>query len=173
MNENTYEQLVRDHGRFPAVLAALVSDIDPAVLRERPERKRWSVLEVLAHLRDEEVEDFRTRAQAVAEGRPIERDIKPEAWVVERDYNGQDPGRVLGQLIVEREASCRWLRSLPRKALAKAIEHPKLGRMRCADFIAAWRMHDLLHLRQIATALARVEARRLEGHRLEYAGRLP
>ena len=45
--------------------------------------------------------------------------------------------------------------------------------MRCGDFVSAWRMHDLLHLRQLATTLAQLEGERLTGWKFEYAGPIP
>jgi hypothetical protein len=142
-------------------------------LRSRESGGRWSPLEILAHLRDEEIEDFRSRAQAVADGRPIENRIDPQGWVTERGYNSLDPEQVLRSFAEERAHSCAWLRSLSPEVLRRSIDHPVLGEMRCGDFIAAWRVHDLLHLRQLATALAILGARRLDGWRVDYAGRVP
>jgi hypothetical protein len=143
------------------------------VLRERESPGRWSPLEILVHLRDEEREDFRDRAQAAAAGRPITTRIDPAGWVTQRDYNAQDPTTILADFTLERQASCAWLQSLELGALQGFLEHPQLGRMRAGDFIAAWRMHDLLHLRQLSTALTLLTARRLEGWRIDYAGAIP
>jgi hypothetical protein len=173
MNRTTLAQLREQHGRFPRVIRNLVDGVDPALLRAREGENRWSPLEILAHLLDEEREDFRPRAQAAAAGRPIERGIAPEKWAIERSYNDMDPEHVLGDFESERARSCRWLADLDVERLEAALEHPELGRMRCGDFVAAWRMHDLLHLRQLSTALAVLTARSLPGWRLDYAGRIP
>jgi hypothetical protein len=45
--------------------------------------------------------------------------------------------------------------------------------MRAGDFVAAWRLHDLLHLRQFATALSVLTARRYAPWRVDYAGTIP
>ena len=49
---------------------------------------RWSILEVINHLYDEEREDFRKRLELVLEN-PEEQwpPIDPEGWVVQRKYN--------------------------------------------------------------------------------------
>ena len=173
MDKPDFERLVQQHAGFPQLLTLLVEAVDHRVLRSRETEGRWSPLEILAHLLDEEREDFRPRAQAASERRPIEKAIDPAGWVVQRAYNSKDPAQVCGDFAAEREVSCAWLRRLDLKLLDASLEHPQLGRMRCGDFIAAWRMHDLLHLRQLSTALAVLTARGLEGWRIDYAGKIP
>jgi hypothetical protein len=73
----------------------------------------------------------------------------------------------------ERADSCRWLETVCVEDLANFVDHDRLGRMRAGDFIAAWRVHDLLHLRQFATAISVLHARRYAGWRVDYAGTIP
>ena len=47
--------------RFPAVLEALLKDLDAATWRARPALAEWAPVEIVCHLRDEEVEDFGAR----------------------------------------------------------------------------------------------------------------
>ena len=165
--------LIEDHAQFPVVLAALLPVGDHARMREREADRRWSPLEILVHLRDEELEDFGARAKLAAAGKLIESGIDPEGWVVARAYNEQDPVAVLAGFESERARSVEWLRSLSLEDLECGVEHPQHGRFRCGDFVAAWRQHDLLHLRQLATTLARQHARAHSSWRVSYAGRLP
>ena len=173
MTPEDFRHLLAAHARFPVALLAVFQDCDEALLRSRESPSRWSPLEILAHLRDEEIEDFRPRAMAALEGRPIEKGIDPARWVTERRYNEMDPGAVYLDWAAERADSCRWLESLAVEDLDRFLDHASLGRMRGGDFIAAWRMHDLLHLRQFSTALAVLTARRYEGWRTDYAGKIP
>ena len=173
MEKHELDRLVEQHAAFPRVVLALVAGVDADTLRAREITGRWSPLEILAHLFDEEREDFRPRAQAAATGRRIEKGIDPVGWVTQRAYNSKDPAQMCRDWSAEREMSCAWLRQLDPKRFESAIDHPQLGRMRCGDFIAAWRMHDLLHLRQLGTALAVLTARQLESWRIDYAGAIP
>jgi hypothetical protein len=173
MNPDELHELIEQHAAYPHLVLRVVQGVDSETLRQRESAERWSPLEILAHVADEEVEDFRPRAQAAAVGAPVPWAIDPARWVSERGYNAQDPADVLQRLAAEREASCAWLRNLSMEALDSALEDPQLGRMRCGDFVAAWRLHDLLHLRQLVTALAVLTARRFSDCRTEYAGRLP
>ena len=73
------------HG--PDVVEALTRDVTEAQARWRPEPDRWAMVEVVAHLADEESRDFRTRIRHLLERRdgpwpPID----PEAWVAEERY---------------------------------------------------------------------------------------
>src|SRR5687767_8971598 len=135
--------------------------------------ERWSPLEILAHLRDEEIEDFRPRARAAIEGRELPSTIAPHVWVVERRYNEMDPGAVFLDFSRERADSCVWLGTLALDDLQRTLSHPRLGTLRAGDFIAAWRVHDLLHLRQLSTAMAILTARRLSDWDVDYAGAIP
>ncbi len=166
-------RLIDDHARFPTVILNLIQGAETSFLRERESDARWSPLEILAHLRDEEIEDFRARARAVVEGRPIELGIRPQEWVTERRYNEMDPGAVFLDFARERADSCRWLATLAPADLEKVTDHPKIGRMRAGDFVAAWRVHDLLHARQLSTALAILTVRRFDGWKVDYAGEIP
>ncbi|MBZ0267320.1 DinB family protein [bacterium] len=172
MNEDWFRALIEDHARFPAALLAVFQGADEQLLRDRETEKKWSPLEILAHLRDEEKLDFRVRAQCAIDGREPELNVDPEKWVTERNYNAMDPGEVYLDFAAERADSCRWLSSLSMADLEPALEHPAAGTMRAGDFIAAWRLHDLLHLRQFAHAMAVNTSRRLSDWKTAYAGEL-
>jgi hypothetical protein len=173
MTEETLRHMIDDFARFPGVLLGVFQGSDEELLRARPAEGKWSPLEILAHLRDEEVEDFRERAQCAAEGRPLEKGIDPQGWVTKRRYNEMDPGAVFLDWSRERADSCRWLATLTPADLDRRLDHSKFGEMRAGDFVAAWRVHDLLHLRQFATTMAQLWAQRLEGWQAGYAGDLP
>jgi len=167
--------LIADHARFPDALRALLPLDDAEWLRAREVETRWSPLEILAHLEEEERRDFRVRARLAAEGRPFDDSMRidPEAWVEAHHYNDRDPREVMEAFARERADSVAWLVSLEPAALERTISIPRLGVLRCGDFVAAWRVHDLLHARQLSTALAILTARRLEDWKVRYAGGIP
>jgi len=109
MDEHVLAQLIAAHSQYPQALRAIVEGLAVSDFRARPGEQGWSPLEILVHLRDEEIEDFRARAQAAASGSAIEREIDPQGWVTSRRYNDEDPERILDQLTAEREKSCAWL----------------------------------------------------------------
>lgn len=141
-------------GRQAQAIAALVRGLPDAAMRAHPEPGRWSMLEVLAHLADEEREDFRARLDLIlhrpdAPGTPID----PERWVVDRRYAERDPAAVLADFLAERERSLAWLRSLEAPRWDRAFDQPPLPPLSATDVLASWMAHDLLHLRQLARLL--------------------
>lgn len=173
MDATALSRLIAEHRRFPTSLEAVAAGLDDSTWRSREAPERWSPLEVARHLLDEEREDFRPRAKAAVEGGEYPPRINPAAWVAERAYNKANPQKTLASFAEERAASCAWLERLAPPDLEKTLTAPDGFAMRAGDFVAAWRVHDLLHLRQLATAIATLEARRLSGWKVDYAGEIP
>jgi len=168
-------RLIADHARYPDVLRALLPLDDAERMREREAQGRWSPLEILAHLEEEERRDFRVRARLAADGAAFEpaMGIDPAGWVSAHRYNEMEPRVVMDAFTRERADSVAWLSTLDPAALDRTVEIPRLGAFRCGDFVAAWRVHDLLHARQLSTALAILTSRRLGAWRVAYAGTIP
>lgn len=173
IDATAFAQLIDDHARFPQLVLGLIQGVDLEMLRDREAPHRWSPLEILVHLRDEEREDFRVRAKAALAGNPEVPPIRPQEWVTERRYNEMDPGAVFLDFAQERADSCRWLQTVNLEDWDRSITIPRAGAMRAGDFIMAWRMHDLLHLRQLSSAIALLFWRKYSSWRMEYAGEMP
>ncbi len=165
------QRLIRSLARFSDIIQTVLADIGPNDARWRPADGGWSILEIVNHLADEEVQDFRTRLELTLRGAgepwpPID----PEGWAVERHYNEQDLKATVDRFVMARRASVSWLRSLEQPDWSKTHEHPKLGCMRAGDILAAWTAHDALHLRQIAKRLYQMTGRDAGEYSTKYAG---
>jgi hypothetical protein len=136
--------------RGPETFTALLAGLDDEPARWRPAPGKWSILEVVCHLADEEREDFRTRLDSTLH-RPDDPwpGIDPEGWVTERGYQDRELAPSLEDFLQERERSLAWLDSLTNPDWGRVHEHPRLGRMRAADVLVSWAAHDLLHFRQM------------------------
>lgn len=136
---------------FGVMLPAVVAGFSLDDLRWKPADGAWSVLEVVRHLLDEEVLDFRKRLRQtiVAPDQPWP-EIDPEKWAVDLRYNVDPPGPWVAKFSVERKTSVAFLRGLDEGVWTTAYKHPKYGPIRAGDLLAAWAAHDALHLRQIA-----------------------
>ena len=163
----------RELARLPEILAAMLAGLDHALWRVRPAPKEWSPVEIVCHLRDEEVEDFGARVRVVLDGGDAFARIEPERWAIERRYHEAEPEAALAVLLEQRAASLVLLGGVEPGRLARAIEQPQLGRMSGLDLVAAWVTHDRLHLAQLAATLARTGAHRWAPLRAEYAGPIP
>ena len=163
----------RELARLPAILEAMLADLDESLWGARPAAKEWSPVEIVCHLRDEEVEDFGARVRAILDGAEGFARIDPERWAVERRYHEAEPRAALAAFVERRAASLTFLAGVEPPRLSRGIEHPRLGRMSGLDLLAAWVTHDRLHLAQLAATLARTGTARWAPLRTEYAGPIP
>jgi DinB superfamily len=163
----------RELARFPTVLDALLSDLDMTAWRTRPAPAEWAPVEIVCHLRDEEVEDFGARLRVVLEGGTSFVPIDPERWVVERRYLEDDGPRALAIFRERRTASLGSLAAIVPAGLTARVEHRRFGGLSGLDILAAWVEHDRLHLAQLAATLARCWAARWAPMHTEYAGPIP
>jgi len=140
--------------RNGAQLLGLLTTVTDEQARWRPAPERWSLLELVNHLADEERLDFRARlASTLADPSAPWPGIDPEGWVRERDYASRDWRASLDDLRAERAASVAWLAGLEAPDWSATFVHPHLGRLRAGDLLTSWEVHDYLHLRQVARLL--------------------
>lgn len=168
-----YAAIVRRLEAFPPVLAGLVRMVDEGDARWKPPSGAWSILEIVCHLADEEVEDFRARLRTMLENPGASWPATdPEGWARDRNYNQQDLGQTLARFTRERTESVRWLRSLKDPDWQLTIVRPSRS-VRAGDLLISWPAHDALHIRQIAKRMFELAAEvgRPEGFDTEYAGR--
>ena len=144
-------ELIRTLEKNGESIMSLYAGISGDEVRWKPAPEKWSLLEILNHLCDEEREDFRKRLTLVLEN--PEQDwppIDPEGWARDRDYQSRDLEKSLADFKKERTKSLEWLRSLTSPAWSNERKHPKFGGMKAGDLLASWVAHDLVHIRQIA-----------------------
>ncbi len=163
----------RELARLPALLDALVRDVDDATARTRPAPNEWSPIEILCHLRDEETEDFRARVRAVLEGRTELPPIDPVGWVEARRYRDADLREVMAAIATARQESLHFLAAVDAGSLDAVIVHRTAGPLSAMDFLAAWAAHDQLHVALLAATRARLWANRWPSLKVDYAGPIP
>jgi hypothetical protein len=132
------------------VFNSLVRGINLEQARWKPSPDKWSMLEVVNHLYDEEREDFRQRIELVlADPKQSWPPIDPRNWVITRGYNERDLDMSLNNFLAEREKSLVWLRQLESPNWQNSNEGPN-GTLTAGDLLASWLAHDFLHIRQLA-----------------------
>lgn len=147
------EQLIQQLEASVAIVTGAVSSVTDEQARWKPAPERWSILEVLNHLVDEERDDFRTRLKNVLDDSPKTWDpIDPEGWAVERGYNERELSQTIADFKSERETSLEWLGNLDDPHWDNEYHHPaKAGRIiKAGDLLSSWAAHDRIHIRQIA-----------------------
>ncbi len=136
--------------RNAAAIDQLVADVTDAQARWKPAPDKWSILEVVTHLADEEVEDFRARVRSTLEQPEAEwTPIDPPGWAVQRRYNEGSLPEQLARFTTERATSMAWLGSLKLADWMLAHVHPKWGPFQAGDLLTAWVGHDHIHIRQL------------------------
>ena len=158
--------------RFPAALRSAALIASPDDLRWKPAPEHWSILEICAHLQDEEREDFRPRAESTLRDPSLAwPKLDLEKVAERRGYNTRDLEQVLGDFASARAANIAWLDSLKDGAdWSRAMVHAKCGPLAAGMLLASWSAHDALHLRQIAKRLHEMAARDAGSYSVKYAG---
>lgn len=154
-----------------AAIRILASDLDYAAARWKPSPEKWSVLEVVNHLADEEAEDFRARLDVILNHANAQfAAIDPQHWVVHRAYAERDLTESLDRFDLERVRSLNWLGTIDARLLDNEREHPNMGTMSGRQMLASWIAHDLLHVRQITRLRYQRLADRVGPASVDYAG---
>ena len=165
------DRITQRMGRFPRVLETLLDGMDESDGRWKPAPEHWSVVEIVCHLADEEVEDFRQRLRLTIESPETEwPTIDPQQAVIDRRYNQQSLADSLHRFSRERETSLDWLRSLENVDWSCGHNHPRVGLVPAGSLLASWVAHDQLHMRQIARRLYDLSARDASPFPNDYAG---
>jgi hypothetical protein len=153
------------------VIAALARAMPSDAVAWRPTPDKWSVLEVVNHLADEETEDFRARMDFTLRqpgGVPPQHD--PRSWPTARAYNTRDLEESLGRFLAAREESLAWLRGLGDADWSRAWTHSSGFTHSAGDFLVSWAAHDLLHLRQLVEIQFAWRATQAAPYNVAYAG---
>jgi hypothetical protein len=132
------------------VFESLLSHVTAEQAAWKPSPDKWSMIEVVNHLYDEEREDFRQRLGLTLKdpATPWPR-IDPQGWVATREYSARDLVSSLNSFLTEREKSLAWLKELSAPAWQNQHERDQ-GTLSAGDLLASWLAHDFLHIRQLA-----------------------
>lgn len=148
--ELSENQIINQLAANADVFASCFSGLSHEALLWKEAEGKWCLLELLCHLVDEEVDDFRARTRhTLTEPENPLPAMDPEAWVTDRKYIQQDPEERLKKLLEERATSIDWLTSMENPDWTKTTLHTRLGPLSARFFLANWLAHDYLHLRQV------------------------
>ncbi len=150
----------------PARLRASLRGLPKKVLTFRPAPGKWSILEILCHLRDMEASAYLERYRRILEEEnPRLPNLNGDALAIERDYASQDLRDALREWTRLRNESLRLLRRLKREEWARAGTHETAGVLTMEDLLRRHAVgNDAAHLAQIEAikrrydVLAKLEA---------------
>ncbi|MGZ5431146.1 MAG: DinB family protein, partial [Thermoanaerobaculia bacterium] len=135
----------------PAALKAALRGVPRKLLLFTPAPGKWSILEILCHLRDMEREAYLERyTRILAENEPRLPDLNGDALAIERDYRGQKAGDVLRDWARLRRESLRLLKKSKPEQWRRAGIHETAGRLTIDDLVVRHAVgNDAAHLAQI------------------------
>jgi hypothetical protein len=132
------------------IFAGLFADKTSAEYLWKVSSEKWCPLEMICHLVDEEVLDFRTRLQTVIQKPGTQPPlIDPVGWVKDKKYVEQNYQQKLQEFLNAREESITYLKSLNNPPLNHFYNHPTMGPLNGHVFLNNWLAHDFLHIKQI------------------------
>jgi hypothetical protein len=158
-----YLEIVR---ATPARLKAALKGVPKALLLFAPAPGKWSILEIVCHLRDMERDAYLDRYRRIlAEDTPQLPDIDGDAYSLEGDYRNQKLSDALREWTRLRRESLKLLAGVKREQWERAGIHESAGRLTIADLLRRHAIgNDEAHLHQIEAAkrrqaiLARLES---------------
>jgi len=165
-----FNVLYRELTQSTEMFRALLAGIGQEEAQIKPSPGKWSILEVVCHLYDEEREDFREHLDFILHRQHEEwHPISPFAWVKLRKYNEQNFKTMQRKFFSERRKSLAWLHSL--KRVDWNIKYTsKQGSMSAGEMFSCWVAHDNLHVRQLVE-LRRTHIERItKPYKVGYAG---
>lgn len=142
--------------QMPARLSGLLAWHGEIWLASDTGRDTFTPRDVLAHLIDGEKTDWVPRIRIILEEGP-RRPFEPFDRFAFRDWiEGRTITQLLGEFKALRLGNLKTLKSwnLSGGDLSREGTHPELGRVTLGQLIAAWVVHDLDHVAQIARAMA-------------------
>jgi len=165
------KQFAEQLSKSASAIEEILNNLTQEQARWKPAPNKWSILEVVNHLYDEEIEDFRDRLDMVLHHPGEEwKPNNPEAWVTEKEYNKRDFGKSLKNFLNERNKSILWLSQLPSPKLELFYEHPNFKKISAGDILYSWLAHDYLHQRQIINIKLNHLEELIKPYSIKYAG---
>src|SRR5262245_31325050 len=147
MDTREKDRLLWNLRSLPNELMDLIDELDEETLRWRPIPDKWSVKEMLCHVRDIEREIFHPRYQAMlTEHEPALATVDPDRLAYERDYINQDAQTALAEFTRARSEVVRLLESAPVEAWSRRGQHRTRGLITVAQTAESQKDHDLNHL---------------------------
>jgi hypothetical protein len=120
-------------------------------------REDWSPYDIVGHLIHAELTDWIPRAQVIVAGGDIREFGAFDRFAQFENSKDKTLSELLDGFNFHRGESLNTLKVLdltPEKLALKGI-HPELGEVTLAELIATWVVHDMTHIRQIVTFMAK------------------
>jgi hypothetical protein len=139
----------------PRIIAKLIAGISERALRQRLVPDKWSVVEIIAHLAEDElVSSWRYRQMIENSGCALS-SFDQDEWARLGDYVSWKPADALQLFWLLRESNVRMLSRLNVEEWERLGWHAERGRITVRDLMLHMARHDMNHLDQIRVILGK------------------
>ena len=146
-------QILELQREAPVKLATLIAGKSEDALRRTPAPGKWSVVEVIAHMAEDELaSSWRYRQMLEHPGIALP-SFDQDEWARRGNYPSWDLADALDMFRLLRQANVRLLSGLTDEEWDRWGTHAERGRMTVADLARHMPEHDARHLAQIERAL--------------------
>jgi hypothetical protein len=151
LDERERASLIGGLRSSPARLRAALKGLPKAVASWTPSPGKWSILEIVCHLRDMERDAYLERyRRIVAEERPQLPDVDGDRYALEKDYRSQKLADALREWTRLRRETLKLLGSLKRDQWARTGVHETAGPLSMADLLRRHAVgNDEAHIGQV------------------------
>ena len=139
----------------PRILAKLIEGIPEARLRSQPAPGKWSVIQILAHLAEDELSStWRYRQMLEYDGAQLQ-GFDQELWARVGDYASWQPSEALEMFRLLREANLRMFAQLTPQQWERHGMHSERGKITVRELSRHMAAHDVNHIEQVRRILER------------------
>ena len=146
--------------RSPSIFRALVEGATPAALEFHEKPGAWSTRQVLCHVADAEITDWKPRVELILGTADDKRFTPFDRERGFRRYDGWTPVSLLDEFERLRTDNLSRLNDLKvtDADLDRQGIHPDLGVVTLSQLLSCWAIHDLAHIEQVTRSLVRHRA---------------
>ena len=134
-------------------IAKLIAGVADEELRKRPVQQKWSVVEIIAHLAEDELTSGWRYRQMIENSGVTLMGFDQELWARLGDYGSWDVGEALEMFRLLRAANLRMLERLTPQEWERRGNHSERGWMTVRDLARHMAAHDVNHILQMERLL--------------------
>ena len=136
-----------------AKLSALIAGLSVDELTFRAEAEKWSIVEILAHLAEDEMATGWRYRQMIERDGVLLSGFDQELWAKLGAYRAWNSDEALALFRLLRKANLRMLDALSPEQWEHSGDHDERGRLTIADLARHMAAHDVNHVQQIERLL--------------------
>ena len=138
----------------PAQLSRLIDGRSQHQLTSRPAPDKWSIVEVLAHMAEDELSSSWRYRQMIERDQVTLEGFDQELWARLGKYETWSATEALEMFRLLREANLRMLDSLSPEQWERSGNHVERGKLTVRELARHMAAHDINHIEQIEKLIA-------------------